>query len=306
MEVCILGAADALWLLQANAEAYQDGADRARALRTGMLEIQSRLANNDAMISVALSSKWLRGDDLSGYVHALRNVLQNLSISGRHQQVIDLGTDDHALLHTLPKPVHASGDHFIHRAQNALLNGNESEWLKAMEGVNKQNPPDSAVITYLLHLLIKTNDVLGLPDIEDIPLLLSPAGGYTRLQEAGVSLCQKRKADSGNAISDVITRVHESIEKNLDNPTLSVASIAIETHYNPSYLSRLYKRQTGVNLTETIIDVRIRRACALLQDPAVKISDISRRVGYASPSAFAFFFRKRMGMTPKEYRMERC
>jgi len=309
MEVSILGSTDMVWLMQERANAtikYPDDKSRSLALRAGMLEIQSRLTNNGTELSVALSSKGIHAQDLAGYLHAFRNVLQNLSISGRHQQVIDLSVDEQGLLDALLENAssYVSGGKYIHRAKNALLKGDEKEWKAAMHGASSIKDLEPSVITQLLNVFIKTNDALGLPPVADIPKLLSPAEGYAKLSAAGAAVCRKRKAVSKHAITDVIARIHETIEKNLGNPTLSVASIAMETHYNPSYLSRLYKQQTGINITDAINDVRIRRACEFLKDPTIKISDISHRVGYASPSYFTFFFRKRMGMTPKEFRLE--
>jgi len=309
MEVSILGSTDMVWLMQERADAaikYPNDKSRSLALRAGMLEIQSRLANNGTELSVALSSKGIMSQDLSGYLHAFRNVLQNLSISGRHQQVIDLSADEEGLLAALLESAsnYVSGGRYIHRAKNALLKGDEKEWESAMVGASSIQALDPSVITQLVSMFINTNDALGLTPVTDIPKLFSPTEGYASLLAAGAAVCRKRKAVSKHAITDVIARVHETIEKNLGNPTLSVTSIAMETHYNPSYLSRLYKQQTGINITEAINDVRIRRACELLKDTAIRISEISHRVGYASPSYFTFFFRKRMGKTPKEFRVE--
>ena len=312
MEVSIIDSSDMVWLMQERDDAttkYPDIIERSRALRAGMLEIQSRLANNGVKISVAFSSQLLRASELPlGYIHVFKNVLQNLSISGRHQQVVDLNTDEKELFGALSENAafYTLGAKYIHKAKNALLNGDEKEWADAMLGLSHYSAPIPAIMVQLLNTFIQTCDALGLPPITDVHKLLSPSGDYAGLNAAGISVCRKRKADSGNAISNSINRVHEVIEKNLDDPILSVSSIALETHYNPSYLSRLYKKQMGINITETINEARIRRACELLENPSIKIGEISHKVGYASPSSFTFFFRKQMGITPKEYRMERC
>jgi len=306
MEMSILGSSSMAWLLQEQEEytgiKYSDDMERSKALRAGMLEIQSRLANNGTEISVALTSKWALASDLPGYVHALRNVLQNMSISGRHQQVIDLSTDEKYTVFLESADSYVSLDRYIHRARNALLKGEEKEWEAAMKRISRLSASDPSVAAQLLNIVITTSNILGLPPILDMTKLLSPDGDYDRLNAAGIDICRKRRQISKHAIINIIDYVHESIEKNLGSPALSVTSIATETHYNPSYLSRLYKQQTGANIMETINNIRIRRACEFLKDPSLKIMDISRRVGFASPSSFTFFFRKRMGMTPKEFR----
>jgi two-component system response regulator YesN len=102
--------------------------------------------------------------------------------------------------------------------------------------------------------------------------------------------------------ADVVKAVHKYIEKHLGDHSLSLTDIAAANHYNPSYLSRLYKKVTGAGLIDKINDIRINRACELLKSSNLKINEISEKVGYASPSYFTLYFRKRIGMTPKEYR----
>jgi two-component system response regulator YesN len=71
---------------------------------------------------------------------------------------------------------------------------------------------------------------------------------------------------------------------------------------NPSYLSRLYKQLTGVNVTDTILDVRISRAKRLLKESNLKVHDIAAKVGFDSDAYFIRSFKKKCGMTPQEYR----
>ena len=303
MEMSFLGPADMAWLLQECKDTALNGTI-ARVLRSVWLEIQSRLANNGTDISVAFISRQIQTQDLPGYVHALRNVLQNLWVESKPLQIIDVSTDEPGLLAGLLQTadIYVSGNTHIHSAKNALLQGDAAEWEAALFSASRLNNSDPSVMPRLLSMLVATLNALGLPPIEDIPKLLSPAQDYAKLRSIGADICHQRSQASKQAIVGVIDRIHEIIKKNLGKHSLSVASIAIQTHYNPSYLSRLYKQQTGVNITETINDMRISRACSLLKDQDLKINNISQKVGFSSPSYFTFFFRKKMGMTPKEYR----
>jgi len=307
MEMSILSPTDIAWLLQKREDiafTLDDDTRRAGVLRTGMLEIQSLLGNNGVEISATLTSKWIKADNLPGYVHALRNIMQNLLVGGRHQQVIDVSADNKEQFAVSLKSAssHVSGERCIHRAKNALLEGNEEEWEASLQEASHINKSDPSIIMQFLAMLIATADTLGLPAIEDIPILLEPAHGYKNLNEVGKMLCHKRRQASKHAMRDLLGRIHGTIDKELGNPTLSLAYIAGQTHHNPSYLSRLYKQHTGVNITETINSMRISKACELLHDSSLRISEIARRVGYASPSYFTFCFCKKMGVTPKEYR----
>jgi two-component system response regulator YesN len=103
--------------------------------------------------------------------------------------------------------------------------------------------------------------------------------------------------------TDVIAAVHEYLEKHLADHSLSLADIAAASYYNPAYLSRMYKRVTGIGLNDKINDMRVTIACDLLNNSGLKINEISQKAGFASPSYFTLNFRKRMGMTPKEYKL---
>jgi len=232
--------------------------------------------------------------------------MQNLLAGGQHQQVIDVSTDEKGQFAAslASANFHVSGERCIHRAKNALLEGNEVDWEASLLDAVRISSSDPSVITRLLSMLIATAGSLGMPAFEDIPVLLEPTHEYKNLKDVGLMLCHRRRQASKHVINDLLARIHETIDKELSSPTLSLTYIATQTHHNPSYLSRLYKQHTGVNITETINNMRINKACELLYDSSLRISEISRRVGYASPSYFTFCFCKKMGITPKEYRVK--
>jgi len=99
----------------------------------------------------------------------------------------------------------------------------------------------------------------------------------------------------------VIGRLHHYIRGHLDGD-LSLAKLAEVVYLNPTYLSVLYKQQTGANLSEYIADVRLEKAKELLDTTQMKIHEITDRVGFVTAGYFTRFFKKRLGMTPQEYR----
>ncbi|MCL2572384.1 MAG: response regulator [Defluviitaleaceae bacterium] len=300
LEMSILNQTDIAWILQ---QRDNTPLPLAEIIRSGMLEVQSLLATKAVELSVAFISKPIIDIELPGYVHALRNILQNLMARGQHQQVIDVSADNGAYAANLETARHyVSTDRYLNNAKNALTKGNELEWETAFQEILSHSATDSSIITRLLTILIATSDALNMPPVRDISKLLTPTDNHIKLNDIGIAICRKRKQASKRAITDLITRIHDIIEKDLDSPTLSLTSIASQIHHNPSYLSRLYKQQTGMKIIDKINEIRIHRACDLLEDPNLKISDIAIKVGYASPSYFTFFFRKKTGTTPKEYR----
>lgn len=83
---------------------------------------------------------------------------------------------------------------------------------------------------------------------------------------------------------------------------LSLTALAEKVHFNPSYLSRYYKQMTGHNLLEYIQTKRLEGALHLMEHTNLKLNEIALRVGFDSHSYFTTFFRRRMGVSPQEYR----
>lgn len=83
---------------------------------------------------------------------------------------------------------------------------------------------------------------------------------------------------------------------------LTLDSLANVFHYNPSYLSRLIKKNTGQSLVEILTNLRISRASDLLLHTDLKIADISRAIGYDSVDHFSRQFKKMRGTAPTHYR----
>ena len=83
---------------------------------------------------------------------------------------------------------------------------------------------------------------------------------------------------------------------------LSLERVAASVHLSPAYVSFLFKRETGVSLIKYIAGHRVERACALLRDTNLKITDIAARVGYDDPYYFSRLFKRVIGVPPSAYR----
>ena len=83
---------------------------------------------------------------------------------------------------------------------------------------------------------------------------------------------------------------------------ISLKEIAQELYLSPNYLSELFKRHTGKNISEYITQFRLERARRYLQQPEYKIGDVAELVGFSDQRYFSSMFKRRYGMTPNEYR----
>jgi len=97
----------------------------------------------------------------------------------------------------------------------------------------------------------------------------------------------------------------EKAKRILDEDTsskLSLESVAQKIYISPCYLSTVFSRETGMTFKEYLINSRISRAKRLLHDPAIKVYNVAKAVGYADARYFSDLFKKRVGITPAEYR----
>jgi AraC-like DNA-binding protein len=98
--------------------------------------------------------------------------------------------------------------------------------------------------------------------------------------------------------------IAQSINFMLENlgKKLKLADIAKETGLSASHYSRLFLGRTGHPPIDYFIQLKIQRACRLLDNPGWMISDVSRETGFDDQFYFSRVFRKVMDLSPMEYR----
>ncbi|UUZ83326.1 helix-turn-helix domain-containing protein [Paenibacillus sp. P26] len=83
---------------------------------------------------------------------------------------------------------------------------------------------------------------------------------------------------------------------------VSLQAISGHVYLHPVYLSKIYKLETGENLSDYVYRVRMDKATHLLLHSRDKIYEIAARVGYQRAHSFINVFKKHTGLTPQEYR----
>lgn len=102
----------------------------------------------------------------------------------------------------------------------------------------------------------------------------------------------------------LISRLHLFISEHLSEE-LSLMRLGEVVGYNASYLSSVYKKTTGQSLVDYVNQVRLERACQLLEDPALRIRQVALECGFESQQYFNRSFKKKWGLTPNEYRSKK-
>ena len=83
---------------------------------------------------------------------------------------------------------------------------------------------------------------------------------------------------------------------------LSVMDIAHAAHITPNHFSMLFRKHTGKTFVRFLLEKRLSRAEELLRDPAFNIAEIADGAGFDDPGYFARQFKKKTGVTPREWR----
>ncbi|WP_181592793.1 response regulator [Paenibacillus sp. YN15] len=107
----------------------------------------------------------------------------------------------------------------------------------------------------------------------------------------------KRSSKPRHVIESVQSIIHKRYPENL-----LIEDIAREVYLSPTYLSLLFKQETGMTVLEYLTAVRMEKAKELLADVNWKLYEISGAVGYSDPGYFTKQFKRHTGFTPSAYR----
>ncbi|MDD7795805.1 response regulator [Clostridium sp. 'White wine YQ'] len=86
------------------------------------------------------------------------------------------------------------------------------------------------------------------------------------------------------------------------NKDISLETTAKVIYITPTYLSQLFKLETGVNFLEFLHSYRIEKSKELLKNRTLKNYQVAKLVGYSNEKHFSKTFKKYTGLTPKQFR----
>lgn len=144
-------------------------------------------------------------------------------------------------------------------------------------------------------------DSLSSDFAEKIENLNSPEAAFELQKEMVYKYCQLVKKHSMKNYSLLVQKVLTRIDTDL-TADLSLNTQAEILNINPSYLSALFKKETGVTLTEYVNRKRTEHAIHLLTSTNMQIQTIAQYCGIMDVNYFTKIFKKYVGKTPKEYR----
>lgn len=98
----------------------------------------------------------------------------------------------------------------------------------------------------------------------------------------------------------LVFQIKSYITKNLSQK-ITLSSISENTFFSPIHCENVFKKETGYSIIDYVINERIRVAKALLSEGSLSLTEISELVGFSDYNYFSRVFKKRTGLSPKEY-----
>lgn len=104
-----------------------------------------------------------------------------------------------------------------------------------------------------------------------------------------------------NPTKTVIVLIEKVILEHLEED-LSLEFIAEKVFLSPKYISRIFKEETGVNITQYITDCKLKKAAKLLLETNISLEELIKQVGFSSSNYFIKKFKEKYSITPVQYR----
>ncbi len=113
-----------------------------------------------------------------------------------------------------------------------------------------------------------------------------------RAPAAGLSV---GRGQSESVVIDMLRDIAENCS------TVSLDTLSERYFYSKSYISRLFMKSTGKSFHHFLVDMKIGRACAMLDQTSMTVEEIAHALGYEQ-EYFCRLFKRTRGVTPKEYK----
>ena len=194
-----------------------------------------------------------------------------------------------------------------------LLEQNYAEVLslkdQALEEMRHERPTDLAKVKQLAGDLVTTMLRLTLEQAEEADQRVEQVEREIRLCED--FSCMERvvnrefkplaeRLNAAYACSEPVRQAIEYLEEHYSEK-ISLTMVAAQLSFSPEHFSRMFTRETGVNFSTFLNNLRMKRAVELLEKTDKKVYEIAEEVGFSSVSYFSTAFKKSFGQTPNYY-----
>lgn len=188
------------------------------------------------------------------------------------------------------------------------INSLREHFKKLCDKYRHQTDFSQVYIKFIFSNLLKDfySNIPGLDEAElnkeiDILYRSTDLGSVMKIMNLNMDRLEEAFGNNPQMLHREIESVKKYIYENYDKE-LSVDILANHVNLVPSYLSHIFKKETGQNISKFIKAYRMKNAKDMLENTHMKIVNISYKVGYPNVSYFCRSFREYYGVSPQKYR----
>ena len=201
------------------------------------------------------------------------------------------------------------------RVLNELLrNGNPETLTETLDCIFEKlqkavSPAENMTFAYaelvriLLHAAKEHGVVIDAASIPQLSSFHRIGDIHAWCRERYLLLQKEMYSAHGERYSAYTCKAIEYMRKHFGEP-ISLSNVAEMLSLNASYLSRRFKAETGEKLMTYLHTIRMEEACKLLRESDLPIKEIAGKVGIQNYNHFFTLFRRKMGLTPNDFRQQ--
>lgn len=119
---------------------------------------------------------------------------------------------------------------------------------------------------------------------------------FRKVEDVNVDALSYPKADK-QFLQDLI----HHIERHLEEQEFDIPALSREMNMSKSTLYRKLKSMTGLVPKDFVRNVKMKRACMMLAEGRMTVSEVAYAIGFSNPKYFTKSFKEEFGVTPTEY-----
>lgn len=113
------------------------------------------------------------------------------------------------------------------------------------------------------------------------------------------------RAERQNINTSFVTKAVEYVEEHYSDDDLTIDVICRYLNVSAAYFSTIFKKETGKTFINYLTQYRMDQAVEMLEYGDDKTHIIAGKVGYSDPNYFSYAFKKKFGISPSKYRMNK-
>lgn len=125
---------------------------------------------------------------------------------------------------------------------------------------------------------------------------------FHRLRQLCRKICNDNAEKKQEQRGQLVEEIKEYIQAHYCESDMGLSRVGSAFRVSESYLSTVFKEQSGGNFVNYLETLRIEKACELLQNKNLTVNDVAEAVGYNSVQSFRRAFKRVKGVSPKELR----